>query len=156
MSTDLNELINSIKKESNNILLAKEKIWNELMSEYDIISDISFNESNVDQLLKKKEWIHLRYYGKLIDEKAKLEVLLDKLNDLKGEIYDNLRFNSDKNLAKQEIEKYYIERDVKVKTLKRLYVYQKFRVEFFEMCINNINNLGWTIKEFLTTLQKAI
>jgi len=151
-----NKIVNDIKKEFNEALNIKTKIWNELYTEWPIVKEIEFSELNFLELLEKKEMLHLKYYDQLVNEQTKGQILEDKLDEVIGDRYDFYRFDYDKSLSPQEIKNYYLNRDSEVLNIKRMILYQKFKTEFFKMCVDNIYRLGFTVKEYADMIKKGI
>ena len=133
----------------------REKIIKELYEQYPILEETSFTEFNLYERLQQKENLFIKYKELYFSEKAALDYLLELKDQLSGRIYDKLRFEDDRNLTKQEIEKYYIMSDKKMIKLNDLIAKQQVKVEFFDLAANSVNNMGWSIKNYLDA-QKAL
>jgi hypothetical protein len=135
----------------------RDKIVKDLLEEFPILTEVSFNELNIhDKLMENAERYHF-YYDQWLAEKAELAELEAKRERLEGLIYDELRFptpestnpHACKNLASKEIVQYYIPRDVRYVKLMQIIERQKVRVEFFELAAQTLNKLGWNMRNFI-------
>jgi len=134
----------------------RKEIIDSLLKEHNIYDIVSFNEINVQDKLLENSYMKIRYNDLYQAEKMVLDQLNDKMETLVGTIYDELRFNQDKELTKQEIEKYYIPRDPKVKKMKEIIARQMVRVEFFDNCVKGLSSMGWNMREFCTNMRKGL
>jgi hypothetical protein len=129
----------------------REDLVEKLKEEYDIISDIQFNEFNISDKLQQLAYIYLRYYDKLLLEKFLFKKYQEMYNKFISKKYNELRFNDARSLSRGEVEKYYMNEmdDEKVKKVKYYLDRQETVVEFFNMCVTSIESLRWNIKSFI-------
>ena len=132
------------------------EILNKLLKEYDIESEVEFNEFNLAEKIQNNSFILMKYNHKLIEEKSILEKLKDILEKKVGERYHYYRFNFDEELTKSEIEKYYLPKDDELKKLKKLINEQKIRVDFFETATKAIESQKWNMKNFIESLKNGV
>lgn len=132
------------------------EILNKLLKEYDIESEVEFNEFNLAEKIQNNSFILMKYNHKLIEEKSILEKLKDILEKKVGERYHYYRFNFDEELTKSEIEKYYLPKDDELKKIKKLINEQKIRVDFFETATKAIESQKWNMKNFIESLKNGV
>lgn len=129
----------------------KNNIINELKDKYPIENECSFNEFNISDKLMQNTELFV-FYKQLYDhEQFILNQLEEKMDILKAKLYDQYRFESDRNLAKSEIEQYYIPSNKKFLEMKRLLQKQQIRVNFFKLCMDSMEKMYWRMKEWLKT-----
>ena len=133
-----------------------EQILNDLKEQYPIEDLVSFNELNLQDKLQDNSFLVIKYKEFWIKEKAALEDLESKLDLLMGRQYDYYRFESEKELSKPEIEKYYLPGDMKIVLMKNILKRQKIRVEFFDMCWRGLEKVQWNMKEFGNNERRGI
>jgi hypothetical protein len=129
-------------EEVNQLLESLHKIWN-------IEELVSFNEFNIQDRLQNLQYQIILYSEEFIRVKAELNRLIILRDRLSGKKYDQLRFKSDKNLTKYEIEKYYLVNDPDIIKINNTIAKQTIIVEFFETCIKALDKQNWAIKLFL-------
>jgi hypothetical protein len=127
----------------------RDKILTELYNKYKIESDVDFNEFNVREKLISYSSLLLKYKDNLIREKSYLEHLNDLKARLEGRLYDKFKFEGEKTLSKQEIEKYYLPKEEKVIKLKNLIDAQQIVVDFLDMAVKVVDKLNWNMKLFI-------
>ena len=132
-----------------------EKIVTDLHEQYPITEQVKFCEFDLHDKLEKNGDIMLMYNDLLIKEEAHLEHIEDLMERLTGERYDYYRFESDKNLQKPEIEKYYLPKDPKIIKMKSIVAKQKIRVNFFKMCLNALNKQQWNMHTYSKNIQRG-
>ena len=129
---------NNVKSEEQE----KKELIEKLKQEFDIVSDIDFNEFTIQEKLKQHAFLMVRY-GECL-ERANYD--LEKLKELKekitGERYHYYRFNYDEGLTKIEIEKYYLVKDEKILKINNLIRLQKVKVDFFNICCKAVDKMG--------------
>jgi hypothetical protein len=127
----------------------RDKILNDLYAEYPLENEIEFNEFNIQEKIRSYGKLFIKYKDILIREKSALEHLLDLKSRLEGKLYDDYKFNNEKILTKQEIEKYYIPKHENIVKIKNLIDRQTIRLEFFDMAVKVIEKLSWNMKNFM-------
>lgn len=125
------------------------EILNELQKEYNIFDEVKFNEFDISEKLEKQSYLYLKYVDLKDKEYAILEEFKEMLEVLIGKQYDYYRFEIDKQLQRQEIEKYYLPKDEKIRKMKKIIRKQEARYKFFDACAKAIDKQGWAIKNFL-------
>lgn len=135
------------------LLIDEDKIICGIMAEFPYIYDeLNFNEYTVKDRLEKSAYLYQQFRLLSIKEGHNLksiEIMMDKYI---GELYDSLRFGSEKTLTKTEIERYYIAKDEKVIRFKKLYMKQAIRVETFEAIAKAFEKLSWTTNVFVKNM----
>lgn len=127
----------------------RDKIVNELKNEYPIEDQVKFNEFTISDKLQENQELKVKYYELYEREKFLYDELIKKHDILMGQRYDFYRFESDRNLTKAEIEKYYLPKDKKIRQMSELITKQEIRVKFFELCYKAIDGLYWRIKNWI-------
>lgn len=126
----------------------REKIQKELLKEHPILDLVSFNEIDMQEKLKENAFLLVKYQDFYNTENKIYEELMEMYESLEGSRYDHYRFHEDKSLTKVEIEKYYLVNDKEIRQMKRILRKQMVRVEFFDMCIKGLKQMGWNMKVF--------
>lgn len=126
-----------------------ESIVNNLLKQYPIYELVEFNEFTIEDKLQKNASLLMQFKDLFMREKYQLDRIETLMEKIKGDLYDNYRFNSPKTLQKNEIENYYIPRDEKFLKIKKIYNEQKVKVDFFEACAKAIEKQSWNMKNFL-------
>lgn len=132
-----------------------DKIILDLHEEYPITEHVKFCEFDLHDKLEKNGDLILMYNDLLIKEEAYLEKIENLMDKLLGERYDYYRFESEKNLQKPEIEKYYLPKDPKILAMKNIITKQNIRVKFFKMCVNALNKVGWSMKTYSDNMRRG-
>lgn len=141
------EIIEKVLKNINsNIVL------NELMKEYDIYYMLDFNQHNINEKISKNAYMQELFRLMWITEKAKLNKIQKKLDQITGEVYDKYKFHDSRNLSKVEIEKYYLPNDPEIKKQSSLHDLQEIKTWFFESLYSGFKNQGWLMNQFLKEL----
>ena len=130
-----------------------DKIIEELRSVHPIDEMVLFTELNIGEKLKENSFLLVKYSELLLKEKSILSVLEDKYDMLVGKQYDFYKFESERELSKPEIEKYYLPKDDKVRQMKKILRNQKARVDFFDTCVKSLNQMGWRMKDFISVIK---
>ena len=133
-----------------------DEIIDKLNKEHQIIEEIKFSEISIREKLEKNSFLLQKYQGLFQKEKFILEekeMLYDKLV---GSVFNKLRFESEKGLAKYEIEKYYLPQDPKVIQMKKILNMQQARVDFFETCLISIKSQQWSMKGFIDSIKMGL
>lgn len=127
-----------------------EEIVNDLEARYSIRNQIEgLNEINAQDKLSNLDFKILEYKEMANKEEYILNELNDKMEQLIGMRYDHYRFSFDKNLTKQEIEKYYLPKDKKIILMKNIIKKQEIRYNWFKVCSQVLDKQQWTIKNFI-------
>jgi len=124
-----------------------------LLEEHPIIELVKFSELDIQEKLQDNPYLIVKYRELYYAELAKLESLQDKYDLLTGRRYDWYRFESDKELTKPEIEKYYLPKDKKIQQMKKILRNQEIRVRFFETCFKGLEQQGWRMKSYIDVLR---
>lgn len=132
-----------------------EKIIIDLHKKFPITEQVKFNEFDIHEKLEKNGNLLLMYSDMLIKEETYLESIEELMEKLIGNKYDHYRFESDKNLQKVEIERYYLPKDPDILKMKNIIAHQKLRVKFFKMCVNVLNKQQWNIKTFSDNMRSG-
>jgi len=125
----------------------------EYLLKYPIDMMLTFNEDNINQKLidnieqlGKFEILYLKSETKHIE-------IIDLYEEVMSEQYDWYKFEFDKSLSYAEIKEFYIQKDPKVKQIKRLLVKQKIQKNFFKLCINSLIRQGERIHDYIKILK---
>lgn len=132
-----------------------EKIVTDLHDEYPITEQVKFCEFDLHEKIEKNGDLLVMYHDLLIKEEAYLQHIEDLLEKLTGERYDYYRFESDKNLQKPEIEKYYLPKDPKILKMKSIVAKQRTRVNFFKMCVRALDKQQWSMKTYSDNMRRG-
>lgn len=125
-----------------------DKIINDLEKEHPILEMVSFNDMNIQEKLMENSYLSAQYMSLLSAEQREYEILEEKYDALVGLRFDHYRFNTDKELTKPEIEKYYLPQDKQIRQMKKILMKQKTRVEFFDACVKGLKQVQWNMKTF--------
>ncbi|MFA5025114.1 MAG: hypothetical protein WC503_01205 [Candidatus Shapirobacteria bacterium] len=125
------------------------KIIEDLKKDYPIEDQIAFNEFDLQNKIEKNAFLFLQYQDLYYKEKSQLDYLSSLKDRLMCKLYDKFKFNDERNLNKQEIEKYYIPNDEKMIEIEKLIAKQKVRVGFFEIAAKALDKQSWSIKNYL-------
>jgi hypothetical protein len=125
-----------------------EGLLKELQEKWPIIEEVSFNELNIQEKLQEWPFKLVQYHEQFLKEKSKLYEINELKTQEAGKIYDNLRFHSDKQLTKQEIETYYIPREPSIIKLNKAIEKQAIIVEYFSNCVDALKKITWSAKLF--------
>lgn len=132
-----------------------DKIVLELHEQYPITEEVKFCEFDLHDKLEKNGDLILKYTDILNKEESYLEHIEELMEKLMGQRYDYYRFESDKNLQKSEIERYYLPKDPAIIKMKTIIAKQKVRVKFFKMCVNALNKQGWNLKTYSDNMRRG-
>ncbi len=124
-----------------------------LYNKFEIENILSFNEFDIQEKLQENAYRILQFGDLLIKEKKKLDELNEARDIYIGNLYDNLRFNNDKNLTKVEIEKYYIPTDKKLHLINSKIRKIETRVRFFEIIVKSLEKQSWNMSVFSKNLK---
>ena len=136
--------------------MKREDIINKLYKKYPISDIIKFSENDIQDKLKDNVFNIVKYtelYQKELDIYNKINTLLDKVC---GEKYDYYRFNFEKELKQSEIEKYYLPKDKKICKINTFLRRQKWRVDFFHMCMKAFEKQSWNMKTFWDSIKGGL
>lgn len=134
----------------------EEEVLNSLREEFPIEEEVSFNEFNIMDKLQTNGSLILKYKGLYNDAKIKLDKMTDVRDKIVGTRYDFYKFESDKNLTKTEIEKYYLPKDEKIIESTKLVRTQEARVAFFEMCVKILEKTSYNMKTYSDNLRSGV
>lgn len=134
----------------------EENIVKKLLEEHPITEMVKFNDINVQEKLRDVSFQIVKYRELYYAELAKFEELQDKYNKLLGIRYDYYRFETDKELTKVEIEKYYLPKDKKVLLMKKILRDQEIKTRFFETCYKGFEKQQWSLKTFSENLRSGL
>jgi hypothetical protein len=134
----------------------RDEIWKQLYHDHPIDQQVQFSDMDIGEKLRKQPYIKLTYDDLYYKEKARYDQMSEVVEKITGIRYDYYRFSYDKEISKYEIEKYYLPKDPTVIEAKKKLRKQQWRVEFFKMCSDSINNQGWRIKEFLESMKQGL
>jgi hypothetical protein len=129
------------------------QIIQELHEKYPILEIIKFTEFNIYEKLQENSYQYMLYKDLYYSEKSALDHMLTLKEQMAGKLYDKLRFHDDRNLTKNEIEKYYINNDAKMIQLNKLIEKQQVKVEFFELAAESVAKMGWSMKSYLDAMK---
>jgi len=132
---------------------SEEKILKKLKIKHDIESMISFDNLNIQEELQKNPYYIMKYKELCIREQNLLDEIQSKYDELVGKRYHFYRFESDENLTKTEIEKYYLPKDEKILKMKKIIRKQKIKVDFFDACYKAFEKRQWAMKTFSDNLR---
>ncbi|HRR49729.1 MAG TPA: recombination mediator protein UvsY [Bacteroidales bacterium] len=147
---------NNDKDLSENEVEERDKIWKELYEKYPIDKQVQFSELDIQEKLRNQPFLLLHYSDLYYKEKAKYDKMIEVLDKIQGTRYDYYKFNSDKELTKYEIEKFYLPKDPTLLKAKEKVRKQQWRVDFFKMCYDAINNQGWQLKSFIEGVKQGL
>lgn len=125
-----------------------QQIFDDLKAEYDIENEAQFSDLDIQEKLRKNEFMKIKYHDLWQSELRKYEILERKMDALKGIRYKHYRFNDDHEWQKKEIEDYCLPSDPKIIKMKKIMAKQMVRVKFFDMCWKAFNSMGWNMKTF--------
>lgn len=131
----------------------RQEIFEELYAEHPIDEMVKFSEINLQEKLQENPYWIVKYrdlFNKAQAEYNYLETLYDKCV---GDRYDYFRFESERQLDKTEIKNYYLPRDSKVIQMKNILARQKVKVDFYKMCLQGMEQMGWRMKSFIDSLR---
>jgi hypothetical protein len=131
----------------------REEILEDLYAEFPIDKMVKFSELDLQEKLQENPFWIVKFrdlYNKAQAEYEYLELLYDKCV---GERYDYYRFESERELDKYEIKNYYLSKDKKVIQMKNIMARQKVKVDFYKMCLQGMEQLGWRLKTYVDTLR---
>lgn len=131
----------------------EEVILQKLKKNHNIEDMIKFDNLNLQNELQKNPYYIMKYKELYIREKNILDALEDKYDKVIGERYHFYRFESDENMTKTEIEKYYLPKDDKIIKLKKIMRKQKVKVDFFDACYKAFEKRQWSMKTFSENLR---
>ena len=132
---------------------SEEKILRKLKEKHDIESMISFDNLNIQEELQRNPYYIIKYKELYIKEQNLLDEIQSKYDELVGKRYHFYRFESDENLTKAEIEKYYLPKDEKIIKMKKIIRKQKIKVDFFDACYKAFEKRQWSMKTFSDNLR---
>lgn len=127
----------------------RNNIVEDLRQQYPIEDQCSFNEFNINDKLMENTQLYVQYKQLYEHECFVLSQLQEKMDILKGNLYDQYKFESDRNLTKTEIEQYYIPGNKKFLKMKKILEKQEIKVQFFKLCVDSVEKLYWRAKEWL-------
>lgn len=125
-----------------------------LREEYDIEKIVEFNEFTIQSKLQNHSLVLIQYDELLEKAKFNYNKVVELRDKIVGQRYDYYRFESEKNLQKGEIEKYYLPRDEKILAINTHIERQKIIVDFFTICVKALGQQGWNMKHFLDSMTK--
>ena len=135
-------------------IINENDVCNEIMKQHpSLFYDLDWDEFSLKEALEKNPF-HYQQYGMLwLIEKNKLLKIETMMNDYIGNLYDELKYKSDKKLGKTEIERYYIPKDEKVKKFKMLYIKQQMRTEVYEYIADTFKQRGFALNSYVKAMQ---
>ena len=131
----------------------REEILADLYAEYPIDEMVRFSELDLQEKLQENPFWIVKFrdlFNRAQAEYVYLETLYEKCV---GDRYDYYRFESERELDKFEIKNYYIPRDKKIIQMKNILARQKVKVDFYKMCLQGMEQLGWRMKSYIDTLR---
>jgi DNA helicase TIP49 (TBP-interacting protein) len=132
-----------------------EETVKELLKDHPITDMVKFSDIDLQEKLEDNPYLIVKYRELYYGELSKLDSLQDKLDKLIGIRYDHYRFESDRELTKSEIERYYIPKDKQVLQMKAILRRQEVRVRFFETCFKGLEKMQWSMKSFIDVLKSG-
>ena len=81
-----------------------QQIFDDLKAEHDIENEAQFSDLDIQEKLRKNEFMKIKYYDLWQAELRKYEILERKMDALKGMRYKYYRFEDDHEWQKKEIE----------------------------------------------------
>jgi hypothetical protein len=136
--------------------LFDEDIIEELRQSFHIEDEVQFNEFNLMEKLQMNGSLLLKYKNLYNEAKIRLDNMMNVRDRIVGSRYDFYKFESDKNLSKTEIEKYYLPKDEKILESDKLMKAQEIRVMFFEMCVKVLEKTSYNMKTFSDNLRSGV
>lgn len=125
----------------------------EYLLKYPIDMLMNFNTENIMDKLKDNA-VQLFEFEKLfLKAEAKSIELQDLYQEVISEQFDWYKFEFDKSLSTAEIKEFYIQKDPKVKQLKRLLDKQKIQKNFFQLCIKSFLRQGDRMHDYIKVLK---
>lgn len=124
-------------------------ILKELQLEYDVFDLITINEFTVKEQIEKNPFYQEQFRLLFLKEKGKLMRLELLRDEYIGKLYDELKYKSDLNLTKTEIEKYYIPKDDMVIKMRKLELKTEIRMGFFDAVWESFKQQGWQTKMWI-------
>lgn len=134
----------------------RDEVIAKLYKKHPIDEMVSFTECDLQEKLQENTFNVVKYtdlYQKELDIYEKMKIIKDRIT---GERYDHFRFNYNKELKLQEIEKYYLPKDIKIIKVDMLLRRQKWRVDFFAMCVDGFKKQQWNMKIFWESLKRGL
>ena len=111
--------------------------------------DIKVDLSNIVEKSLKFSSIYHNYSKLYIDELKQLKELSLEKEKIFGELYDKYKFHNDYKLdSKTEIE-IYVKSDKQYFEIAQKYYQQESIVKYLEQLIDNINKVGYNIKNYI-------
>lgn len=133
-----------------------EDILEKLKEEHPIDELVKFTDIDITEKLQENPFFIVKYRELFLREQSYLIELEEKLEKLIGKRYDWYRFESDRELTKTEIEKYYLPQDKKINIMKKILRKQKARVQFFDICVKGFEQMGWRMKCMIDAMRIGI
>ena len=118
-----------------------------------LYEDLLYDEYNIKERLERNPFLYQQYRMIWLSEKNKLRKISILRDEYIGKLYDDLRYGGNRSLSKQEIEKYYIPVEEKVKQFNRLYAKQELRTEVYQYICECIKTQGFTMAAYVKALQ---
>jgi hypothetical protein len=133
-----------------------ETILEELHKKHPIDDIVRFSEIDLQDKLRDNAFMVVKYselYQKELDTYNKISELKDRVT---GRRYDHYRFNFNKELTPAEIKGYYLPKDKAIIKIDKLLRRQKWRVDFFDICVKAIDKMGWNMKTFWDSYKRGL
>ncbi len=126
-----------------------EALLTKLQEEWPVENLVSFSELDMSQKLQDWPYQIIRFGEKLLKERIRLRELEDMKTRRAGKVYDELKFDNDKLLTKQEIEQYYLPQDEKMIKVNAAIEKQSVIVNYFEMATKVLEKMQWNVKLYM-------
>jgi hypothetical protein len=137
-------------------VVERDKIWKELYNLHPIDKQVQFSELDIQEKIRNQPFLLLQYNDLYYKERARMDKMLEVVDKIQGTRYDFYKFNYDKELTKYEIEKFYLPKDPTLLKAKEKLRKQQWRVDFYKMCSDAINNQGWQFKSYMEALKQGL
>lgn len=137
-------------------VVERDEIWKELYNLHPIDKQVQFSELDIQEKIRNQPFLLLQYNDLYYKERARLDKMLEVVDKIQGTRYDFYKFNYDKELTKYEIEKFYLPKDPTLLKAKEKLRKQQWRVDFYKMCSDAINNQGWQMKAFVEGMKQGL
>jgi len=125
----------------------------EYLLKYPIDMMMDFNVENIKEKLKENILQLFKFKKLYLKSEAKLVEMEVLYQEVISEQYDWYKFEYDRSLSTMEIKEFYIQKDPKVKQIKRLLDKQKIQKNFFQLCIESLVIQGERMHDFIKVLK---
>jgi hypothetical protein len=132
----------------------RNKVFEELQIEFPLQQFLEYNELDIHEKIPLITMKSMEYQDLLNKEQSILDKIMEQRARVCGDLYNHYRFEVDKKLDKFEIEKYYLPKEPKLLAFDKILRKQKWKVEYFTICVKALEKMSWGVKDFLKTCNR--